>query len=450
MSHQMDSQGSASLTALVSRLDTALSNVQPRQPSGRVTKVRGSLIHAALRRGRVGEVCRLFDPSIGDLTRGEIVGFANGEAIIAPLSELSGISLRTEVQVCGHVPAIEVGPRLLGSVVGSDGREMLRFAPSRGGPTTHASIRRPPPSLTLRRATHKRLLTGVAAIDGLLTLACGQRVGIIGSADVGKSTLLRQLAMWIEADVIVLALVGERAKEVSDIVQILQGSGRAAKTVVVCATSDRPAVDRMNAVLAATAVAEYFRDEGLHVALLVDSMTRYARAARSVALASGEPMARRGYPASVFDDLPRVFERAGNLECGCITALYSVLADDESETDPLVEEMISLLDGHIFLSRDCARRSLFPAIDLLRSRSRSMNAVVTSDHLAAADAAREALTEWARIELLVRVGEYTPGQDAKSDRALALQPRLNAFIHDRCQTPRPFDHSLAALKSAVR
>jgi type III secretion protein N (ATPase) len=288
---------------------------------------------------------------------------------------------------------------------------------------------------------------GVRAIDAALTVGVGQRLGIFAPAGCGKSTLLGMLAAGSDADVVVLALIGERGREVREFLEHVLSAEARQRSVVVVATSDRPALERLKAAATATAIAEHFRDQGKNVLLLVDSLTRYARAVREIALAAGEPIVAGGYPPSLYARLPRLLERAGPAARGSITAFYTVLMDDKA--DALAEEVRSLLDGHIVLSRKLAEANHYPAIDLLASVSRVMHQVAAPAHREAAARLRQLLSAWQEIELLVRVGEYRPGQDADADDAMARRPRINQLLRQRVDEQVRLDAMLAELAETV-
>jgi type III secretion protein N (ATPase) len=302
-----------------------------------------------------------------------------------------------------------------------------------------------PPPLA-RAAVARPLPLGLRAVDGLLTCAEGPRIGIFGPPGSGKSSLIARILGGAEADVFVLALVGERGREVREFLERHLGPEQRRRSVVIAATSDRPALERMRAASVATAVAEWFRDCGRRVVLLVDSVTRLARALREVGLAAGEPPTRRGFPPSVFATLPRLLERAGQGECGSITGFYTVLVEGELESDPVAEEVKSILDGHIVLSPRLAEADHHPAIDVLASRSRVMEAAATEDHRAAAAAIRRLIARHAEVEFLARVGEYRAGSDPLADEALRKIGAINDFLRQPAPAPEAFARTLAALR----
>jgi type III secretion protein N (ATPase) len=311
-------------------------------------------------------------------------------------------------------------------------------------------IQSAPPNPLLRAAISRPLPSGVRAIDSLLTCAEGQRIGIFAAAGGGKSTLLGMLARGAKADVVVVSLVGERGREVNEFLEDSLGEEGRKRSVVIVATADRPALERARAAMTATAIAEDFRDQGKRVLLLVDSATRHARALRDIGLAVGEPPTRRGFPPSVFSALPQLVERAGNGARGSITAFYSILVEDEEQPDPIAEEMRSLLDGHIVLSRKLGGAGHFPAIDILDSASRVMTRVTSKEHQAAAREARKSLGKYREIELLIQLGEYKPGSDADADQAIARWPKLNEHLRQSADRLTTFEENLHSLNEALK
>ncbi|MCR4264835.1 FliI/YscN family ATPase [Nitratireductor sp. ZSWI3] len=416
------------LERLVPDLSQRLRQEVVRRRKGRVRRVVGVVVHATVEEVRLGEICNLVDPKTGRSMRAEVVGLDDEQAILLPLGDLNGLSSLTEVVPTGAALQVEVGSGLLGRVINAFGEPLdgRPAGPSGGGQRypVHAD---PPPPFARALVSHPMQL-GVRALDGLLTCARGQRVGIFGEPGVGKSQLLSDIVRGTDADVVVVALVGERGREVREFVERQLDADGMKRTVVVAATSDRPAIERMNAAYVATTIAEYFRDQGKHVLLALDNITRFARAQREIGLASGEPPTRRGFPSSLFAALPRLLERSGPGEKGTITGLYSVLMEGDGTLDPVAEELQALLDGHVFLSAELAQRNHFPAIDVLRSRSRLMDTVVPPQHKADAGRMRELLARYAEVELLLRVGEYEKGNDAVADEAVAKIDRINGFL----------------------
>jgi type III secretion protein N (ATPase) len=300
-----------------------------------------------------------------------------------------------------------------------------------------------------RRLIDAPLSTGIRLVDALTTLGEGQRLGIFAPAGVGKSTLLGMFARGTSCDVNVIVLIGERGREVREFIEFILGEQGMARSVIVCATSDRSAVERAKAAYVGTAIAEHFRDQGLRVLLMMDSLTRFARAQREIGLASGEPPTRRGFPPSVFAELPRLVERAGMGDNGSITALYTVLAEDESGSDPIAEEVRGLLDGHLLLSRELAARNQYPAVDVLNSLSRVMTQIVGREHLDLAGQLRRLLAKYQEIEPLLQVGEYRAGSDAVADEAVSRIDAIRAFLAQETADVTDFQQSLWHLQQAL-
>lgn len=384
---------------------------------GKVLEVIGTLIRVVGLEVRTGELCELRTPRGEHLTYAEVIGFSRDLALLSPFGRVANISRETLVIGLGRPLSVNVGPRLLGRVIDSLGE------PLDGGGPLVAEGRRPvfadPPAPMSRPLLDRPLATGVRAVDAMMTLGEGQRMGIFAPAGVGKSTLMGMFARGARCDVNVIALIGERGREVREFVETTLGPEGMARSVVVCATSDRSSIERAKAAYVATAIAEYFRDCGKRVLLMMDSLTRFARAQREIGLAAGEPPTRRGFPPSLFAELPRLLERAGLSERGSITALYTVLAEDESGSDPIAEEVRSILDGHMILSREIAARNQYPAIDVLASLSRVMPQVTSPDHVNAAGHIRRLMAKHREIETLLQVGEYQPGSDPLADEAIA-------------------------------
>ena len=295
----------------------------------------------------------------------------------------------------------------------------------------------------------KPLSLGVRALDGLLTCGEGQRMGIFAAAGGGKSTLLAQIVRNTQAEVTILALIGERGREVREFLEKDLGEEGRRKSVVVVSTSDRSAMERLKAAYVATSIAEYFRDQGAKVLLLMDSVTRFGRAQREIGLAAGEPPTRRGFPPSVFSELPKLMERAGNSAKGSITALYTVLVEGDDMTEPIADETRSILDGHIILSRKLAQINHYPAIDILQSVSRCQNAVITPEHRAAAGRMRELMAAYSAVELLLKIGEYQKGTDAATDEAIARHADIDAFLRQGLAEKPSFADTIARLRAVV-
>jgi len=433
------------MTLDVDALKAKLAQVSTLRTSGRVLGVTGLNVRFEMPGVRVGDVVQI-------LRRGgplacEVVGFDRGQAIALPLGTIAGVGPDDAVESTGAPLSVRAGDGLLGRVVDGLGR------PFDGGPPIEGVLvpvdRDPPPALE-RRPVDRRVVTGVRVIDGLLALGEGQRVGLFAGSGVGKSTLLGAIARGAEADVVAVALVGERGREVGEFLDRSLGSQGRKKSVVVVATSDVAALERLRAAQVATAYAEYFRDQGARVLLLVDSITRFARAQREVGLAAGEPPARRGYPPSVFAILPRLLERSGQSARGSITAIYTVLVEGGDMDEPVADEVRAILDGHVVLDRLLGARGRYPAVDVTVSLSRVMNAVATRDHQAAARRLRELVSVYEAKRDLVTLGAYAKGTDKELDEAIARMPRIEAFLRQDPAERTPYDVTIAGLQSAIR
>jgi type III secretion protein N (ATPase) len=433
------------LRAKVERLNT-------RVVAGRLLGVTGPLIRAELPAAKVGELCELRDPDSGDIRFAEVVGIDGKTVMLAPHGATDGLSIRTEVLGQGHGPSIVVGDHLLGAVVDAFGKPQLSnddSPPPLDRGATRRSINAWAPAPLSRRAIEWPLATGVRAIDGLITCGEGQRIGIFGNAGVGKSTLVSQIVTSSDADIVVVGLVGERGREVGEFITRTLTAKARNRTVLVVATSDRPALERMQAALVATSIAEHYRDQGKRVLLIIDSVTRLARALREIGLAAGEPPVRRGFPPSVFSRLPLVFERTGMGAIGSITAFYCVLVEGDPMADPIVEETKSLLDGHIMLSEKLAAEGHYPAIDVLESKSRLMRHIVSERHDKVASRAHKLLARYHDVELLIQVGEYRRGTDPLTDEAVDKNAAIMSFLQQRPGEEATDADTLAALEAAV-
>lgn len=409
-----------------SKLRQELDGLVPFEFRGRVLQVTGTIIKAYAPGAKIGELCSLLDPSHEQSLLTEVVGFENDLALLTPLGEIRGVSSYTEVIPLGRTHEVPVGQQLLGRVLDGLGQPSDGLGDIR--PEAFYPVLADPPDAMRRPLIITPISLGIRAIDGLLTCGEGQRMGIFAAAGGGKSTLLSQIIRNTEAEIVVLALIGERGREVKEFLDRDLGQEGLRRSIVVIATSDRPSMERLKAAYVATAIAEFFRDQGKKVLFLMDSVTRFARALREIGLAAGEPPTRRGFPPSVFATLPRLMERSGRNEHGSITALYTVLVEGDDMTEPVADETRSILDGHIILSRKLGAANHYPAIDILASVSRLMTAIVPPDHLKSAGKIRSLLAKYQEIELLVQIGEYKAGSDAAADEALAKIGTINAFL----------------------
>lgn len=400
-------------------------------------RLSGPLIEAALSDVVIGEVCEVRrhwrDPKC--TARALVIGFKPGAVLLSLLGDAHGLSRESLLLPTGAVLELHCSAAMLGSVINPHGETVERLAPSTGVGGADYKVDAAPPGYHQRRPVDQPLTTGVRTIDGLLTCGVGQRVGIFAAAGSGKTSLINMLINHTQADVFVIGLIGERGREVTEFVESLRSSPKRSRCVVVYATADFSSIDRCNAALQATSIAEYFRDQGQQVVLFIDSITRYARARRDLALAAGEAAARRGYPASVFDALPRLLERPGVTVNGSITAFYTVLLESDDEPDPIAEEIRSILDGHIYLSRKLAAKSHFPAIDVLRSASRVARQVTGPDAQRLASDTRELMSRLEELQVFVDLGEYSPGNHRANDHAMERRDALSDWLRQSMDEP---------------
>jgi flagellar protein export ATPase FliI len=395
---------------------------------GRVVELVGLVIKAAIPRVWTGELCFIHTPHKDKPIKAEVIGFKDEYALLMPLGDVYGIAPGSEVIPTGKSMTVKVGEALLGRVLNGLGEPIDTHEKGTLELTEEYPVHGYPPSPLKRRRVLKTISVGLRVIDGLLTCGEGQRIGLFAAAGVGKSTLIGMIARNTEADVNVIALVGERGREVRDFLEEALGDTGLKRSVVVVATSDQPALIRLKCAYVATAIAEYFRDKGKKVMMLMDSVTRFARAQREVGLAVGEPPARQGYTPSVFSVLPMLLERTGNSDKGSITAFYTVLVAGDDMNEPIADEVRGILDGHIVLSRNLAAKGHYPAIDVLRSVSRVMNNVVDEQHIRAANKMRELMAVYEKAEDMIRLGAYKPGSDKNVDEAVKKIDEINKFL----------------------
>lgn len=408
---------------------------------GRVTKVLGMTVESLGPHATLGDICEIQ----GGRSRcyAEVVGFRDGHLILVPLGEMADIAPGADVRARHRRLSVACGDSLLGRIIDGLGQPMDGLGPLSNARPQEIE-RSPVPALRRQRIEHA-IQTGVRVIDGLLTVGNGQRVGIFAGSGVGKSTLLSMLARGTSADVNVIALVGERGREVREFIERDLGEEGLARSVVIVATSDQPALIRTKAAFVATAIAEFFRDQGKHVNFMMDSVTRFAMAQREIGLAAGEPPTARGYTPSVFALLPKLLERTGPGEWGSITAFYTVLVDGDDMNDPIADTVRGILDGHIVLARKLANAGQFPAVDVLASVSRLFSTVAVKRHQQAAHMARAWLSKYRDVEDLLRIGAYRQGADPDIDIAIAKMPQLSAVLQQQTDDLTTFDETLTRL-----
>lgn len=407
---------------------------------GRVSKVVGLTIESEGPEVDIGELCKIHASRGRAIIESEVVGFKENRVQLMPLGEMTGVGQGNMIVASGSVLKVGVGMGLMGRVLDGLGTPIDDKEPF--VPDTFYPVNNKPPHPLNRKRITQPLTLGVKAIDGLLTIGKGQRVGIFAGSGVGKSTLMGMIARNTKADVNVIALIGERGREVREFIEKdLQEEGLS-RSVVVVATSDQPALVRLKGALVATAIAEYFRDQGKDVLLLMDSLTRFAMAQREIGLAIGEPPVSRGYTPSVFGVMPKLLERAGNSEKGSITGLYTVLVDGDDMTEPVTDTARGILDGHIVLSRALANRNQYPAIDILASVSRVMSDIVSPEHKKSAGELKKALAIYRDSEDLINIGAYVKGSNEKIDYAISLIDGILGFIQQSTTESFTFEEVL--------
>jgi type III secretion protein N (ATPase) len=430
------------------RLIGSLEELQLTTINGRITETVGMLIKAIVPQVKIGELCLV--KREGEPLRCEVVGFTQEEVLLSPLGEMTGIGPSSEV-IPTHLPLhIKVGPKLLGRVLNGLGEPLDTETKGPLEVDEIYPVIQSPPDPLKRKRIGDVMATGVRAIDGVLTTGVGQRIGIFAAAGGGKSTTLGMIARYSAADVNVISLIGERGRELRDFIERELGPEGLKRSVLVVSTSDQASQLRLNAAYVGTAIAEYFRDQGKSVVLMMDSVTRFARALREVGLAAGEPPARAGYTPSVFSTLPKLLERSGNSDKGSITGFYTILVAGDDMNEPVADEVRSILDGHIILSSELARQFHYPAIDVLSSASRVMPSIVPKEHLQLVGKLREVLANYRKNELLIKIGEYKRGQDKAGDFAIDHIDKVNKFLKQAVEEKCTFQETMQLLRSLFK
>ena len=420
-----------------------INDITPYISEGKVKKVIGLTIEVEGLKAAVGELCTIYNQSNNPIDC-EVVGFKENEIILMPLNELVGIGPGCRVVASGNPCSVKCSDELLGKVIDALGAPIDESVVTGG---ERYSMFNKPPDPMKRKRIKNIMPTGIKAIDGFITCGEGQRVGIFAGSGVGKSTTLGMIA---EADVNVIALIGERGREVLDFIERDLGPEGMKKSVVVCATSDKPPLVRLKGALTATSIAEYFRDQGKKVILMMDSVTRFAMAQREVGLAIGEPPAQKGYTPSVFAELPRLMERTGLSDVGSITAFYTVLVDGDDFNEPIADAVRGILDGHIVLSRELAHKNHYPAIDISNSVSRLMNDICEVEHKAAASQARDIIATFKEAEDLINIGAYERGSNIKIDKSIEYIDKVNSYLKQGVNEKSSFEDNINNLKNMFK
>ena len=411
---------------------------------GKVVKVVGLTIESVGPKARMGDLCKIYpNEKEEEYVIAEVVGFQDSRLILMPVDSVEGVGTGCIVENTGHPLSVLVGEELLGHTLDGIGRM------TDGTEEIHGSyypLENTPPDPMDRRIISEVLPLGVKAVDGLITVGKGQRIGVFAGSGVGKSTLLGMFARNTKADINVIALIGERGREVREFIERDLGPEGMARSVVVVATSDKPALIRNKAAKTATAIAEYFRDQGKDVLLMMDNLTRFSMAQREIGLASGEPPVSRGYPPSVYSEMPKLLERAGNSDKGSITGLYAVLVDGDDFNEPIADTARGILDGHIVLSRSMAQKNHYPAIDVLQSISRVMSSVATKEHKELAGKIKEILATYRDAEDLINIGAYKSGSNPDIDFAIEKIGMVNAFLKQSTDEKFLFDDIIQQMR----
>lgn len=416
--------------------------------TGKIENIVGMSIEASGGNAAVGDICRIFNGDTGDQVTAEVVGFRNDHILLMPYSDMNGISAGNFVRNTGKQLTLQMGPFLRGRIINALGQPIDGGEPFRGGSSycVEGSYINP----MTRPAITDRMEFGIKAIDGLLTIGKGQRIGIFAGSGVGKSTLMGMIAKNVKADINVIALVGERGREVLDFIRKDLGEEGMARSILVVATSDQPAMLRKKCPSVATGIAEYFRDQGYDVLLMMDSLTRFAMAQREIGLASGEPPVARGYTPSIYAELPKLLERSGNFEKGSITGVYTVLVEGDDTNEPIADTVRGILDGHIVLSRKLAAANHYPAIDVGASISRLMTDIVPMECRKTAGRVRDIMSIYEKSADLVSIGAYKSGTNPKLDYALGKIDAINEFLQQDVDEAFSFDETMERMDQIVQ
>jgi len=411
---------------------------------GKVNKVVGLTVESIGPEANTNDLCRIISTDHKSEVLAEVIGFRDGRLLLMPFEPLNGIGIGSTVENLNTVHSVKVGPGLLGKILDGLGNPM-------DGSELRAEelypVEADPPDPMDRVIIDEVLSLGVKAIDGLLTIGKGQRIGIFAGSGVGKSTLLGMIARNTKADINVIALIGERGREVKEFIERDLGEEGLKRSVLVIATSDKPAIIRKKAAKAATSIAEYFRNQGKDVLLMMDSLTRFSMAQREIGLAAGEPPVSRGYPPSVYSEMPKLLERAGNDDVGSITGLYTVLVDGDDFNEPITDTARGILDGHIVLTRQLANKNHYPAIDVLQSISRVMSSIVTKEHKKLAGECKMLMATHREAEDLINIGAYKAGSNPDIDRAIEKMKEINGFLLQDVDTKYSFEDSVTILEN---
>ena len=410
---------------------------------GKVSKVVGLTIESTGPEAKINDTCEIILKNSDKHVLCEVVGFKDDHLLLMPYEDVGGISIGDCVMASGESFGVPVGPDMLGHVLDGIGRPLDG---SELKTETYYNSEAMPPNPMERVMIDQVLPLGVKTVDALLTLGKGQRIGIFAGSGVGKSTLMGMFARNTKADINVIALIGERGREVREFIERDLGEEGQKRSVIVCATSDQPALIRKKAAKTATAIAEYFRDSGMDVLLMMDSLTRFSMAQREIGLASGEPPVSRGYPPSVYGEMPKLLERAGRTEKGSITGIYTVLVDGDDMNEPIADTARGILDGHVVLSRKLAHKNHYPAIDVLQSISRVMSSIVTKEHKKAANTLKNVLATYNESEELINIGAYKAGSNPDIDYAIAKIGAVNGFLMQETDEKFTFEESVKLME----